>query len=636
MIGTGWSILISPSVIDDESINSQVILTDNKILPKNNFRINPRTFFQPETHKTSMEMSKQDIPPPNHQVVQTLGDTRLFWVPDLSTEDPLEFYQINATLKSIGEHSMIYSNLSSVSAATILAMNNKFETIIYPTLKDFFGPPPDIDNNNKTIILVFNILDGLSGGQFVSGFFYSINQYLNDDLKPSLQFSNEAEILHIDGKEGLSHLEDGKFETIAHEFQHMIHFGLDSDENIWVDEGASMFAEYLIGEDPFNTGSYKSRFSSNPDVSLTYWDYHDSQGLAMANYGAAYAFFLYLSEHYGGSSIIQNIVNRSGDGISSILYALKSEGYSVQFKEVFRNWTLANFLDNYPFVNEAFRYNNISISMDLDHSTYYSTSVPLTENSVPYWGTDYFKFASRMGAPFNLEFQGDITSDFMVTAILTNTTTTPQNTEVIPIEISADEFGNFSIETLGISADEIVIAVSSYTPLGKNDHNDEEPAPAQDYWFMINPKGIIVSSGNLTFSTEGSYLYIWNIDVSDQNGVYWQEAGGATYYILTISGENTGINGNLTFNSEIKFWESEQIDISELDSGNNTYRIKYHFFNSSYSGIAYSETFEIVQESETQSSSSSSTTVDNTPIPGFILVISVLAIGFLIINRKKK
>ena len=193
VIGTGWSILISSSVIDDESTNSQVILTENEILPKNNFRIKPRTFIQPETYKTRMEMSKQDITPPNQQVVQTLGDTRLFWVPDLSTEDPLEFYQINATLKATGEHSMTYSNLSSVSDATLLAMNNKFETIIYPTLKDFFGPPPDIDNNNKTIILVFDILDGLSGGQFVAGFFYSINQYNNSDLSSDQQFSNEEE-----------------------------------------------------------------------------------------------------------------------------------------------------------------------------------------------------------------------------------------------------------------------------------------------------------------------------------------------------------------------------------------------------------------------------------------------------------
>ena len=626
IFGTGWSTLIPLSVIDEEKPKFQLIQTDNQSSPQNSFKINPPTYTRSKSYKSSIETPKQDNFPPNLQIAQTLGDTRLFWVPDVSMPYPMDHYQINATLKIIGPHCQIYSNLSSSYDDELQEMNHTFETIIYPDITAFFGFPPDNDSNGKIIILAFDI-DEVSGG-YVAGFFYSLNQYLNADLKPNQRYSNEAEILHIDK------LAVNDFETVAHEFQHMIHFGHDYDENIWLDEGASMFAEYLIGKDPFIGGPYKPAFQSNPDVSLTYWD-SNPEGLAFANYGASYAFFLYLAEHFGGSNIIQNIVSNSENGILSVEQALMNKGYSVEFKEVFRNWTIANFLNDTSFANGTYGYYNISLS-DMSVDDYYNaaSAVPRTENSVPYWGTDYLEFTNWIDLPFALEFQGEITADFMVTAILENSTTPPLNTEVIPIKISIDEFGNFSTESLGISADQIVIAISAYTPSGKYDYSDDGPALGQDYWFMINPEGIIISAGNLTFSSEDS-LYLWNIQVSDQNGVYWHEADGATYTILTDSGVPTEIIGNLTFNSESNFWESPSIDISSLPAGDITYRIKFHFFNSTYSGIAYSEPFTIIQDSSSQSSSSTPT-VDTIPFSGFALVISILAISILFGNRKKK
>lgn len=615
IICTGWPLLFSLSVIEEKSTSPQFIKIDSETSIQNNFRIDPETSIRSET-------SEQDVPAPNHRVVQELGDTRLFWVPDLTTTDPLEFYQINTTLKAISEHSLVYSNLSSSYDSSLEQLKNNFENTVYPEITTFFGAPPDIDANDKVIILAFDIIDGLGEGQFVAGFFYSLNQYNNSEF----EHSNEAEIIHVDK------LAVSDFETVAHEFQHMLHFGHDYNENVWLDEGASMFAEYLVGKDPFSEGTYKSRFSSNPDVSLTYWDYSDSESLVMANYGAAYAFFLYLAEHYGGSSIIQDVVQNSTDGIFSVEQALESNGYAVEFKEVFRNWTIANFLDDLSFANGAYGYSDISLSMSVEDS-YWDLTIPPTENSVPFWGTDYLKFNDRTGLPFILDFQGKAASDFLVTAILTNITI--PNTVVLPIEITQAKFGHFSLESVGISADEIILAISSYTPIGENDYSDDGPAPAQDYWIMINPQGIIITSGILKFSATGSSIRIGRVKVSDQNGFYWEEADGGSYQILTEAGNSTGICGNFTFNSKYNFWESKPIDISTLPAGNNTYRIRYHFFNSTFSGFAYSETFQIIQDTVTEPSSST-TTNNITLTPGFVLVISFLTIGILISNRKKK
>ena len=76
-------------------------------------------------------------------------------------------------------------------------MNDSFETLVYPALTDFFGIPPDIDSNNKIILLVYDI-DEIPPPNYIAGFFYQLNQFLNNELQPNLRYSNEAEILHID------------------------------------------------------------------------------------------------------------------------------------------------------------------------------------------------------------------------------------------------------------------------------------------------------------------------------------------------------------------------------------------------------------------------------------------------------
>lgn len=622
--------------ISENSTSLQEIKINSEKSPQNYFKINQRTPIKSRM-QNYIETSDKSTLKPKKQVTQTVGDTRLFWVLNLKRSWELNewiYEEINATLILEGAHSQIYTDLTvdSILSNVIQAINTSFETIIYPTITGVYGLPPDIDSNGKIIILLFDIIDGQGSSSYVAGFFDSNHETQN------FKYSEKAEILHIDANEGLPHLKAGEFETIAHEFQHMIHYYHDYEENIWLDEAASMLAEYLIGENPFDgTDPYQPAFESHPDVSLTYWDYYGTPGLVFANYGASFAFFLYLLEKYNGTNSIQNIVRRSGDqghGILSIEQALHSEGYQVEFKDVFRNWTIANYLDDLE-IDKAFYYENIDLSMDHDHSVYYSSSVPRSENSVPYWGTDYLKFADRTNVPFILEFQGKFSSDFMVTAIFSNTSTIPSNTEVIPIEISADQFGNFSTEAYGISADEIVLIISSYTPIGQFDHDDEYPAPAQDYWFMINPQGLVINPGDISFSSKKPVLFIQNIEVYDQSGIYWKEADGATYTILTDSGDSTGISGNLTFNSEANFWESNAIDISPLLIRNNTYRIKYHFFNSTCSGIAFSETFEINQTYTTQSSNSTATE-DTSRTPGFMLVISVMTIVILISNRKRK
>jgi len=399
---------------------------------------------------------------------------RQFWVANVSSY-PYEFYTINATLKIESENCLIYSNSTSVSDAKLVDMNESFESVVYPTLTNYFGTPSDIDGNGKIILLVFDI-DAIPVG-FVAGFFYSLNQYLNSDLKPSDRYSNEAEILHIDI------LAADDIATIAHEFQHLIHYGHDDDEETWLDEGASVFSEYLIGEHPL-IGTYGTAFRSNPDVSLTYWD-GGSSSLVFANYGASYTFMLYLAEHYGGDPLVQDLVERSTNGIESVEDALFQQGYDVQFTEVFRNWTIANFLDDTTFASGSYGYNLDDILRPTVEHTYdSSSSIGHTDNSVAYWGTDYLRFNQAFASSFSFDFHDASDDGFLVTILLMNTTTSPLNTRIIPVEIQPDGSGSFYIPS--VNADEIYVIISAITTGSTPDHDNNESAPSIDYWFTVN------------------------------------------------------------------------------------------------------------------------------------------------------
>ncbi|MHA2096609.1 MAG: peptidase MA family metallohydrolase [Candidatus Hodarchaeales archaeon] len=528
----------------------------------------------------------EEILTSNYQIQQlseVQGETRIFLTPNLET---MEYYEVNATLEVVGSHCLIYSNLTTANHSQLLQLNHTFETTIFPVLTMYFGLPPDIDNNSKVIILVYDILDGLGGEEYVAGFFQPLNQYFNSDLNPSQRYSNEAEILFIDQLA----MED--YGTVTHEFQHLIHYEVDSDEETWFDEGLSMYSEFLAGYDPFTSGGYQTYFEMNPNVSLTYWDYYNSQNFRLANYGASYAFYRYIAEKYGNVSLIQQLFNESENGITSIENVLTRMGYNFSFQEIFRNWTIANFLNNNSLGESMYGYENLTLEMNIEES-YNSLLIPRTENNASLWGTDYLQYNWSIDTPFYLEFQGSNSSNFLLTVILTNKTTFPRTTLVFPIDISETGLGVFSTDAIGVIGDTIELVISAYPASETPDYNDTEAAPLSSYWFIVNPNKILISSGDLLQQYYGEYFRIQNVTASDSTGFIWQTAEGTIFEILTDTGEPTEITGSLRFNITMNFWESDWIDLSNFPAG--FYRIKYYLFNSTSSGTGYSDMFSLVE-----------------------------------------
>jgi len=125
----------------------------------------------------------------------------------------------------------------------------------------------------------------------------------------------------------------------AHEYQHNIHADRLPGDDTYMNEACSLFAEPLCGYE-LDAGQIEW-FLATPDNSLTEWGDQGNINI-LADYGAAFLWALYLTDHYGSTFMgdyVKNC-NPGTDGINAILAP-----YSVSYNEVFRDWTIANLLN---------------------------------------------------------------------------------------------------------------------------------------------------------------------------------------------------------------------------------------------------------------------------------------------------
>jgi hypothetical protein len=194
----------------------------------------------------------------------TLGSLRTFHV--ITTQAADAFTNATGQLRFIGEHLAIYVDTSTASAHSdpeLAQFGRLFDTDIYRTVVDAFGPESDIDGNGKVLVFLtprVNALvaatDCLARG-VITGFFNG------RDLIASAPNSNAGEIFYAmvpdpAGKYSCAHASSETqrlaSDTFAHEMQHMISYfhhvlarGGDTEER-WVNEGLSHISEELVSK----------------------------------------------------------------------------------------------------------------------------------------------------------------------------------------------------------------------------------------------------------------------------------------------------------------------------------------------------------------------------------------------------
>jgi hypothetical protein len=334
-------------------------------------------------------LGKGPIPEIVHQTppLYQVGERHLFWVGNMDTS---EQFQVTAVLRYETPHlymwvedGLDYDHEGLVHAAT------RFEEQTYPTTRAFFGSEwsPGVDGD-----LHLHVLHSTARhmGVTVAGYYSGADQY-SSLANP---YSNEREMFYIslNGMDLGSEYYDG---VLAHEFQHMIHWANDRNEDSWVNEGCSELAVQLNG---LANGGFDALFLSDPDVQLTSWP---EGGSAAAHYGASYLFMEYVLGRFGEETT-KRIVAHPANGAAGFDAVLSDRGLS--FDSVFADWLVANYLDGAvaePVAQDG-RYSYPDRVVGPVRVTLQGAQRASSEGTVHQYGADYVR----------LEGQGDLSIAF--------------------------------------------------------------------------------------------------------------------------------------------------------------------------------------------------------------------------------
>lgn len=317
-----------------------------------------------------------------------------------------------------------------VTDEQIAYLLDQFDTNIYPTDTEFFGMPDEHDGSNSLLELWGYVPDGYYEGEknviLVDNFrddnWYDPDYpfYIAGFYSPSYEAYFDRNIINIDAYNwedrigpdvARPYLYEG---VIAHEYQHLIHDDNDPDEEAWVNEGMSMFAEwlcgYVAGEDQFDF------FLDHAENSLVMWgDQEEGEPEILADYGIVYLWTLYMYEHFGGGPFVQALAKNETNGISGVNETLADYGYEATFADVFHDFRIATLIDSprafklpfFPWSRfgrgmdwvHPYEFENAEVNVEVDAYPYdddptspeYGLNQAWSDPGAPPWGTDYLK-----------------------------------------------------------------------------------------------------------------------------------------------------------------------------------------------------------------------------------------------------
>ncbi len=228
-----------------------------------------------------------------------------------------------------------------------------------------------IGSNDEITILLTDIGndDSPSGGTI--GYFWSKDNFNSS----SISGSNERIMFYADAVM-FANTDNGDFwqkemySTLAHEFQHMIHFYqktvlLDASDDTWINEMLSETTEDLIATKIQHTGprgvvytegsagsagNINGRyplFNENNTLSLTAWNN------SLADYSKVNAFGTFLTRNYGGAKVLHDIMANGKLHEDAI-----EEATGKTFGELLKEWGIAVMLsDRADAARDQYSYN---------------------------------------------------------------------------------------------------------------------------------------------------------------------------------------------------------------------------------------------------------------------------------------
>jgi len=315
-----------------------------------------------------------------------VGDTHEFWV---LNRDAHEYVQVTARLVYETPHAYFFLEEGvDLNQAKLKRLADRFEEATYPTNREFFGEEwsPGVDNDPHVTIL-FARTGGIHYQNSIDEFSRLVNR-----------FSNEMELVYISADD--EQLDDDCM--LAHEFQHVIQWAVDSDEETWLFEGFSELACPINGLTAWYAETMGDAFARQPDIQLNAWS--GEMERAPAQYGASYLFLTYFLDRFGKETM-RALVAHQENGLDSLDAVLSSLDVGIGFDDVFADWVVANYINDPNLAEGRYGYLSLLPPSFAAEADYQATDLPVERQaSVSQYGADYIVL--RGAGNFQVDFVG--------------------------------------------------------------------------------------------------------------------------------------------------------------------------------------------------------------------------------------
>ena len=322
---------------------------------------------------------------PNYLVDHT--DT--FWV---LSEDHLKYFKMRATIRARTPHLYLYvQDGVKVDHAAVQHAAATFEKHTYPTDRALYGSEwrPGVDGDPHITCLVGNLESNGTAGAFSAEDEYprAVNPYSN---------AREMFYINTNTMPGTTDFDN----TLAHEFQHMIHWHMHQQDEAWLNEGMSVLAQHLTGY----SADYDGAYLADPTTQLDTWN---ANGDNNAHYGGAYLFLLYLYDRYGRGMIRTIVGDSRYTNFPLIDDALHKRHISTTADQLFADWVVANEVNKPTAHATRLGYHDLAYAATVNATD----ALPVSRTAqVPPYAPQYIKLPDLAGhAPLHLTFSGSPT-----------------------------------------------------------------------------------------------------------------------------------------------------------------------------------------------------------------------------------
>ena len=306
---------------------------------------------------------------------------------------------------------------------------------VYDMAVEAFGEAADEDGDPRVFILLLDIPDERVVGYFDRSVYGHVQEELRRDT------------IYLDARRLVFEAYLGRG-TLAHEFQHLIHWGHDPDEEAWIDEGLSGHAETLTGF-PETDPSMVPSFLDDTSRNLTSWPF----AAGPESYGKTYLFASFLAERYG-SGLIRQIVAESRNGIFGVDEAFKSEGWVQDYAGAWALWIAANYAADDP----AFGYGALNGRRAFAFSAPKVPFSPIDGAVANQWGTT--NVILRSAGDIEVDFAGEADGRYAVWVYAMR----DNRGEMVQMELGANNRGRVA----SVEVDSVAVIIGRASRVGES------------------------------------------------------------------------------------------------------------------------------------------------------------------------